>query len=191
MLHHGGEDDLYSQGKKLLSAKEYGRAIAVFTAAVAADHPELALCYNLRGVCHSWLGKHEDALRDAGRAVKLRPSATLYCNRGKAYRALKRYAEARADFAEAMRREPGHKHAVAELNSLAAIDGGTDAAHTTIAASLVHQQSAIACDFWVHFDRQLVNTGPERRRRPALRKQPPQRARSRPARRWRTGASRR
>eukprot|EP01046_Picozoa_sp_COSAG06_P020275 COSAG06_NODE_1479_length_9323_cov_16.105269_4_plen_281_part_00 len=70
----GGEDDMYAQGKKLLGAKDYGRAIAIFTAAIASDHPELALCHNLRGVCHSWLGKHDDALRDADRAVKLRPS---------------------------------------------------------------------------------------------------------------------
>jgi hypothetical protein len=50
--------------------------------------------------------------------------ATLYCNRGKAYRATKQYAEARADFNEALRREPAHKHAVAELSSLATVDGG-------------------------------------------------------------------
>ena len=117
-------EDMYTQGKKLLGAKEYGKAIAVFTAAIATDHPEMALCHNLRGVCHSWLGKHEDALRDAERALKLRPSATLYCNRGKAYRALKRYKEARADLNEALRRNPNHAHALAELKSLATLDGG-------------------------------------------------------------------
>lgn len=73
----GGDDDMYLQGKKLLSAKEYGRAIAIFTAAIASAHPELALCHNLRGVCHSWLGKHADALRDADQAVKLRPSGRV------------------------------------------------------------------------------------------------------------------
>ena len=52
-------------------------------------------------------------------------TATLFCNRGKAYRALKRYREARADFDEALRREPGHKHAIAELSSLAAVDGSS------------------------------------------------------------------
>ena len=117
-------EDMYTQGKRLLGAKEYGKAIAVFTAAIATDHPEMALCHNLRGVCHSWLGKHEDALRDAERALKLRPSATLYCNRGKAYRALKRYKEARADLNEALRRNPNHAHALAELKSLATLDGG-------------------------------------------------------------------
>ncbi len=74
---NSSEDDLYAQGKKLLSKKEYGHAIAVFTAAIASEHPELALCHNLRGVCHSWLGKHADALRDADRAVKLRPSGAF------------------------------------------------------------------------------------------------------------------
>ena len=73
----GADDDMYAQGKKLLGNKEYGRAIAVFTAAIASNHPELALCHNLRGVCHSWLGKHADALRDADQAVKLRPSGAL------------------------------------------------------------------------------------------------------------------
>ena len=110
--------DMYSKGKELLAAKEYSKAIAVFTAAIAVDHPEQALCYNLRGVCHSWLGKQHHALRDADHAVKLRPSATLFCNRGKAYRALKRHADAKVDLHRALEMKPGHKHAVAELKSL-------------------------------------------------------------------------
>ena len=58
-------------------------------------------------------------------------TATLFCNRGKAFRALKRYAEARADFDEALKREPGHKHAIAELSSLAAVDGGANRSNAT------------------------------------------------------------
>lgn len=55
----------------------------------------------------------------------------MFCNRGKAYRALKRYAEARADFDEALRREPGHKHAIAELTSLAAVETSANRANAT------------------------------------------------------------
>jgi tetratricopeptide (TPR) repeat protein len=113
-----GDADMYKRGRDLLGAKEYTKAAAVFTAAIAVEHPEQALCFNLRGVCHSWLGKHDDALDDADAAVKLRPSATMFCNRGKAYRALKRYAEAKADLLRALQLQSDHKHAVTELKSL-------------------------------------------------------------------------
>jgi tetratricopeptide (TPR) repeat protein len=103
------EADMYKHGRDLLGTKQYSKAIAVFTAAIAVEHPEKALCFNLRGVCHSWLGNHQDALSDADHAVNLRPSATLYCNRGKAYRALKRFNEAKADLQKALELTPGNK----------------------------------------------------------------------------------
>ena len=86
--------DLYKAGKRLLDAKEFAKAITAFTDAIGGGHPETALCYNLRGVCFSWLNKHQSALEDADKAVQLRPSATMYCNRGKAFRALKRLSGA-------------------------------------------------------------------------------------------------
>eukprot|EP01052_Picozoa_sp_SAG31_P004433 SAG31_NODE_183_length_20987_cov_8.711078_17_plen_84_part_00 len=49
----------------------------LYALTVLGGHPETALCYNLRGVCYSWLNQHQKALEDADKAVQLRPSATV------------------------------------------------------------------------------------------------------------------
>jgi hypothetical protein len=72
--------------------------------------------------------------------------ATLFCNRGKAYRAMKRYAEARADFDEALRRESGHKHAIAELSSLATVDSRSPRASASAPPKTTSAQGEVPSD---------------------------------------------
>ncbi len=86
-------------GNEYGNRREYGAAVGNYTRAVRFD-PAYAQPYYSRGVLY-WreFGRYDLAIDDLTRALELDPSwTTAYFNRGMAYKMLRQYDRALADF---------------------------------------------------------------------------------------------
>jgi tetratricopeptide (TPR) repeat protein len=80
--------------------------LADFNAAIRLD-PRDAIAYYNRGVTHTDLGRHVEALADFDAAIRLDTNYTqAYCNRGFVHARLGHYVEALADYDAAIRLNP-------------------------------------------------------------------------------------
>jgi tetratricopeptide (TPR) repeat protein len=87
------------------SAGELDAAVAGYTRALALDVPLRAQALNNRGVARAARGELDAALADISEAIRLRPEAAWYLNRG-SVRVRSDPAAAIADWTEALRRDP-------------------------------------------------------------------------------------
>jgi serine/threonine protein kinase/tetratricopeptide (TPR) repeat protein len=98
-------DALLARGTEYLKNRRYDEAVAAFTEVVRLT-PRDARVYSRLGVAQFAQGRFQDAVDDFTAAIRLEPDARDLVNRGRAYRALEKLAEAEADFAEAIRLDP-------------------------------------------------------------------------------------
>jgi tetratricopeptide (TPR) repeat protein len=110
-------------------------ATADFTKAIAID-PRLAAAYNGRGWSYYLKGDYQRAIADATAAIDIAPSSNAFHTRGDAYRALKRYHLAVADFTQALALEPTHLNAFASRGMAYEAEGERDKAITDYRAAL-------------------------------------------------------
>eukprot|EP00287_Rhodomonas_sp_CCMP768_P005404 CAMPEP_0196724084 /NCGR_PEP_ID=MMETSP1091-20130531/6096_1 /TAXON_ID=302021 /ORGANISM="Rhodomonas sp., Strain CCMP768" /LENGTH=498 /DNA_ID=CAMNT_0042066179 /DNA_START=60 /DNA_END=1556 /DNA_ORIENTATION=- len=91
-------------------------AIELYTEAIDNNHKNHILYAN-RAFCHVKLENYGSAIIDATEAITLDPTYIKgYYRRGTAYLALHKLKQAKADFREAVKIEPGNKEARTKLN---------------------------------------------------------------------------
>jgi tetratricopeptide (TPR) repeat protein/S1-C subfamily serine protease len=96
----------YNRGTTYQALKDYPKAIADYTKAIAIN-PELANAYNNRGRTYSKLKEYPKAIADYTKAIAINPEyAKAYNNRGNTYYVLKEYLKAIADYDKAIAINP-------------------------------------------------------------------------------------
>lgn len=95
----------YNRGSIYSNRGEYEKALADLTKA-AKYNPTYSNVFNNRGLVYDKLGEYEKAVNDYSHAIVLHDSAISRFNRGNAYKSLKRYAEALADYKQYLELAP-------------------------------------------------------------------------------------
>jgi tetratricopeptide (TPR) repeat protein len=91
-------DDLVAKGMRYILSGEYGKAIELYTSAIALN-PNDAFNYNRRGIVYDIAGQYDKAIKDYSKAIELDPNnADFYFNRGNTYVKTKQYDKAIDDF---------------------------------------------------------------------------------------------
>jgi tetratricopeptide (TPR) repeat protein len=88
--------------------KDYGKVVTDTTNALAItkDRQDTAHLLLQRGVAYGKEGKQALASKDFGEAIRLKPDAATYMQRGDAYRTLKNYIEAADDYSKVIAFDP-------------------------------------------------------------------------------------
>jgi tetratricopeptide (TPR) repeat protein len=115
-------------GNYLLAAARYDEAAAVFSA-ILVRRPHDALVLASRAAAHRMLGRDDEAIRDATRAIELQPdSAWAYATRGAVHRLQKNYLAALDDLDTAIALEPDYEWCIAGRGETYRLMGETDLA---------------------------------------------------------------
>lgn len=93
------------RAKAYLHAKKTDLAVADANQIIAID-PNCAEAFYLRAAANRILGRHNHAVRDASKAISIRPTALAFNLRGTTYVQLKDYEAAIRDYSEAIRIDP-------------------------------------------------------------------------------------
>ncbi|CAI2165459.1 2680_t:CDS:10 [Funneliformis geosporum] len=113
-------EEYKSQGNKSFAAKDYDKAIELFTKAIELD-PSNHVLYSNRSASYASLKKYDKALEDANKTVELKKDwAKGYSRKGAALHGLGKYEEAREIYQEGLRYEPNNaqlKKALEEVES--------------------------------------------------------------------------
>jgi tetratricopeptide (TPR) repeat protein len=97
---------LGTEAKNAFQAKEYTRAVELFSQAIRHDSENIDF-YADRAVCLSVLGRYEDALRDGERCVELRPDWPRgYARRGLSEFCLGAYESAAESYRQGLQLAP-------------------------------------------------------------------------------------
>jgi len=113
-------EEFKSQGNKSFAAKDYDKAIELFTKAIDLD-PSNHVLYSNRSASYASLKKYDKALEDANKTVELKKDwAKGYSRKGAALHGLGKLEEARETYQEGLRYEPNNaqlKKALEEVES--------------------------------------------------------------------------
>ncbi len=102
------------KGSVLLQLERYPEAIEALSRAI--DVSPSAQLYFDRGLCHAMTGNQKRAVEDYSEAIRLNDALTAaVCERGRAYQALGRYADARADYEACRGAHPDDPQATLQL----------------------------------------------------------------------------
>ena len=117
----------YTEGVDAHDAERLEEAVTLYTEAIELD-PELVEAYSNRSAAYGGLGRWDEALDDATRAVELEPTdvtvlAGAHLNRGASYGALGRWDEALDDATKAIELEPNDESLLANAYFVRAIAG--------------------------------------------------------------------
>lgn len=74
-------DEYKQQGNAAFTAKDYDKAIELFTKAIEVSETPNHVLYSNRSACYTSLKKFSDALNDANECVKINPSWSKGYNR--------------------------------------------------------------------------------------------------------------
>ena len=96
-LSDSAVEALYAEGKGLFLQKEYAKAVEVFSRMISLN-ASMAMAYNDRGSCYRMLGQFERAYEDYSSAIRFRPCALYYCNRGSVRVKMEDYEGAVSDY---------------------------------------------------------------------------------------------
>lgn len=126
--HDGDVPADIRRGTALLAAARYEEASAVFTS-ILARRPHDALVLASRAAAHRMLGRNDEAIRDASRAIELQPdSAWAYATRGAIHRLQKDYLAALDDLDTAIALEADYEWCIAGRGETYRLMGETDLA---------------------------------------------------------------
>ncbi len=111
----------YAQGDRYLYVRDYDRAIAEYTKAIAHGSHEAKIYFN-RGLAYYGKNDHNSAIADYAQALKISPrDADAYYNSGAAYEALGRRVDAIRVYRWALEIDPNHQHSKDGLKRLGAL----------------------------------------------------------------------
>ncbi|KAF7354943.1 Heat shock protein sti1 [Mycena sanguinolenta] len=98
-------NELKDQGNKAFTAKDYDKAIDLFTQAIALD-PTNHVLFSNRSAAHSGKKQWEDALKDAEQCIVVNPSWSKgFARKGAALHGARRYDEAIVAYEEGLKLE--------------------------------------------------------------------------------------
>ncbi|UZJ54936.1 hypothetical protein CBS101457_004256 [Exobasidium rhododendri] len=108
-----------ARGNEAFKSGQYVEAVGHYTDAILLDGLNHVYYLN-RSMAYMKLNKYEDAERDATASLRLNPNGNVkaYYRRGSARKLLARWGEAKADFEEVVRKDPGNEDAKAEILQL-------------------------------------------------------------------------
>ncbi|CAG8568070.1 8265_t:CDS:10, partial [Acaulospora morrowiae] len=113
-------EEFKAQGNAAFSAKEYVKAIELFTKAIEVD-PSNHVLYSNRSASYASLKQYDKALEDANRTIELKKDWPKgYSRKGAALHGLGRREEARATYQEGLKCDPNNaqlKKALEEIES--------------------------------------------------------------------------
>ena len=98
------------EGSQAAKDQDWDKAIDRYRKASEMDRkftPSLALAYQQRAYSYAKDQRFQDALNDLNEAIKIKPDARTYEQRGAIERGINDYDKALADFAEASKLNPG------------------------------------------------------------------------------------
>lgn len=99
-------ENFKNEGNKMLSSKQYIKAIEYYTKAIELNS-ENAVYYCNRAAAFSHMGQHQNAVDDCKISIKLNPKySKAYGRLGLAYFSLGKYAEAVTEYKKALELEP-------------------------------------------------------------------------------------
>jgi tetratricopeptide (TPR) repeat protein len=102
-----GREDAASLGRQALARRQYDKAIAYFSKAIAAN-PEDAASHHGLVDAYAHKGQYDEAFADLNELIRLDPDDALaYHKRGIAYLCKQQYANAVADLTTAIRLDSG------------------------------------------------------------------------------------
>ncbi|KAJ7265852.1 chaperone [Mycena haematopus] len=117
-------NELKDQGNKAFAAKDYDKAIDLFTQAIALD-PKNHVLYSNRSAAHSGKKEWEDALADAEQCIVVNPSWSKgFARKGAALHGARRYDEAIVAYEEGLKLEdsPALRKGLKEVQDAKAMD---------------------------------------------------------------------
>ncbi|RIA82220.1 putative heat shock protein 70-interacting protein [Glomus cerebriforme] len=118
-------EEFKSQGNEAFSAKQYDKAIDLFTKAIELD-PSNHVLYSNRSACYASLKQYDKALEDANKTIELKNTwAKGYSRKGAALHGLGKLEEARETYQEGLKHEQNNaqlKKALEEVESALADD---------------------------------------------------------------------
>lgn len=105
-------DEYKQQGNAAFTAKDYGKAIDLFTKAIEVSEAPNHVLYSNRSACYTSLKKFTDALNDATECVKINPSWSKGYNRlGAAHLGLGDLDDAESNYKKALELDAANKAA--------------------------------------------------------------------------------
>ncbi|KAJ7087252.1 activator of Hsp70 and Hsp90 chaperone [Mycena belliarum] len=116
--------ELKDQGNKAFAAKDYDKAIDLFTQAIAVD-PQNHVLYSNRSAAYAGKKQWTDALTDAEQCVAVNPSWSKgFARKGAALHGARRYDDAIAAYEEGLKLEdsPALKKGLKEVQDAKALD---------------------------------------------------------------------
>ncbi|GME85561.1 unnamed protein product [Ambrosiozyma monospora] len=112
-------EELKAQGNKAFSAKEFDKAIELFTKAIEVSPTPNHVLYSNRSACYTSIHKYNEALKDAQECVKINPTWAKGYNRvGAAQFGLKDLESAKVSYEKALDLDPSNKIAEAGLQAI-------------------------------------------------------------------------
>ncbi|KAJ6567294.1 activator of Hsp70 and Hsp90 chaperone [Mycena vulgaris] len=117
-------NELKDLGNKAFAAKDYDKAIDLFTQGIAVD-PKNHVLYSNRSAAHAGKKEWEDALTDAEQCVVVNPSWSKgYARKGAALHGARRYEDAIAAYEEGLKLEdsPALRKGLKEVQDAKALD---------------------------------------------------------------------
>ncbi|KAF8211560.1 activator of Hsp70 and Hsp90 chaperone [Mycena galopus ATCC 62051] len=122
-------NELKDQGNKAFAAKDYDKAIDLFTQAIALD-PTNHVLFSNRSAAHSGKKQWEDALTDAEQCIVVNPSWSKgFARKGAALHGARRYDDAIVAYEEGLKLEdsPALRKGLKEVQDAKAIEEKDDA----------------------------------------------------------------
>ena len=98
-------EEFYTRAQQNLVDKQMDKVVEDCTQAILQD-PDYLEALMMRATAYSNLKQYDRAIGDLDTVLKMHPRATTFTFRGNQHMMLKKYAEAAADFSEAIRRLP-------------------------------------------------------------------------------------
>lgn len=112
-------DEYKQQGNAAFTAKDYDKAIELFTKAIEVSETPNHVLYSNRSACYTSLKKFSDALNDANECVKINPSWSKGYNRlGAAHLGLGDLDEAESNYKKALELDASNKAAKEGLDQV-------------------------------------------------------------------------